>query len=431
MKFLIKLFIVLSILLVSCQEQNRVTSNKIVTIDKEHERIINHILDFFNKNAYQPELEVYHSEISNTGQTISQKVYNVALSRLVYGLSYSSIINTSNLEKAEKAVDFQLANLVAEDSIGKYFISYFDTKSMSPDSSTNLDIWQQAYGLCGLSELYRNYPTEALLSTIHQLHDAFVNRFHDKVNGGFYGNYNIKTGSVSGSKSLQTLVYPITAYMENLWLADSKNKNKYEPYLKENLSIAYENAWNEKLEWVNIKFDDEWNFCEHSSDEKPCFTVSPGHNFQFASLLLRTGYWNFLTDEEQKKYRKLGTEILSKTLEKPIYSSNDLSQGFFSEVNPVTNEVIDDRKTWWQHCEALVALSLAGEKFEDKTIELKKFYFNTFMDLKHGGEFFYLDKNNNPQTEELKGNIGKSAYHTIEMIRFLDNNILRKSDGKR
>ena len=97
-----------------------------------------------------------------------------------------------------------------------------------------------------------------------------------------------------------------------------------------------------------------------------------------------------------------------------------MSQGFYSEVNPVNNEVTDKRKTWWQHCEALVAFSLADNKFKIKAKNLENFYFNTFLDNENGGEFFFVNELNIPQTDELKGSIGKSAYHTIEMIKFLN-----------
>ena len=112
-------------------------------------------------------------------------------------------------------------------------------------------------------------------------------------------------------------------------------------------------------------------------------------------------------------------EVLNTTLDKPIFPNKDLSQGFYSQVNPVTNEVEDRRKTWWQHCEALIALSLADDEFSVKSGNLEKFYFETFPDRKNGGEFFFVDESNVPQMDELKGSIGKSAYHTIEMIRFL------------
>jgi len=397
-----------------------------ISCDKANEKNIdlknvevNNLIKFFNKNAYQADLGTYYSEINNNGELVSSKVFNVALSRLIYGLSYSSnILDTSYLHNAQKAAEFQIEKLIAEDSIGTYFLSFYDLDSNMPDNSSNLDIWQQAYGLCGLSELYRNNPNEKLLSSIHLFHDSFIKRFHDNKNGGFYGNYE-KNEQVTGSKTLQSIIYPITAYMENLWLIDVDNRNKYEPFLKENIRLAFDKGWNEDLGWVNIKFDDNWNPCQHFSADSTCFTVTPGHNFQFASVLLRTKDWDFLTEEEQLKYQKFGMNVLTTTLNKPVFPVKDLSQGFYSEVNPVSNKILDRRKTWWQHCEALIALSLAKDKFKAKSKNLEKFYFDTFPDKENGGEFFFVDENNIPQTNELKGSIGKSVYHSIEMIRYL------------
>jgi len=417
MKKIFTLIFIMACLYFSC------TENQTVTNPIKHKNDIKLLIKFFDDNAYQASLGTFYSEIDNNGQIVSQKIYNVALSRMIYGLAYASNIDTSYLKKAQSASAFQINKLTAQDSLGTYFNSYFDISSNTADSSSSLDIWQQAYGLCGLSELYRNAPNDKVLSQIHQFHDSFISRFHDTVNGGFYGNYDIQKGKISGSKSLQALVYPITAYMENLWLADAANRSKYEPFLKENVRIAYENGWNENLGWVNIKFDDAWNVCSHPSSENPCFKVSPGHNFQLASLFLRTKNWDFLTAEEKAKYKNLGIAILNTTLSKPIYPEKNLSQGFYSEVNPLTNEVSDKRKTWWQHCEALIALSLAGEKYEVESTKLEQFYFNAFPDKNKGGEFFYLDKDNVPDLKELKGNIGKSTYHTIEMIRFLNRKL--------
>lgn len=390
-------------------------------INTNHKTALENLLDFYIQNAYQSELGAFLSDINNEGNVVSGKIYNVALSRLIYGLSFSSSISDSNMSYAEKASQFQLSHLTAKDSLGGYFVSYYDTELNKRDNSIQLDIWQQAYGLCGLSELYRQESSEKLLANIHEYHNGFTNRFHDEKHGGFYGNYNMLHGKVSGSKSLQSLMYPITAYMENLWIADTANRHKYEPYLKENLEIIFNHAWNKELGWVNIKFDDAWTPCTHPSAEKPCFTVSPGHNYQLASLFLRTKNWHFLNTEEKAKYKTLGFEIIETTLSKRINKEKDLSQGFYSEVNPLNNTIIDDRKTWWQHCEALIALSLSDGAYNTELAILEKFYFEAFTDNKHGGEFFYIDANNVPQTDEMKGNIGKSTYHTTEMIRYLNN----------
>ena len=376
---------------------------------------------FFDENAYLPDRKAYYSEVDNEGKVVSKKIYTVALGRIIYGLSYSSKYESTNLQKAKDAAAFQINNLIGkEDAVGDYSISFIEGDKL--DTSKTLDIWQQAYGLCGLTELYRNSPNKKLLTQIHRLHDAFVERYKDKKNGGFFGLYKIDSGQVSGSKTLQSLMYPITAYLGNLWLADKENRHKYEPIINENLAILYKHAWANELGWVNLKYDDYWNVCKHESAEKICFTVTPGHNFQFASLLLRTKDWDFISEADKLKYKKMGLEILSSTLQKPIFSGNNISEGFFSEVNPTTNQILDFRKTWWQHCEAMIALSLCNGKYATELEALENYFFSHFPDFKNKGDFFFLDKDNQPITTELKGAKGKSAYHTIELIRFLMEN---------
>lgn len=424
MKNNIVVILVLLTVFTSCNKKK----NNSEEINFKYSKQVENLIGFFDRYAYDSIQKTYYSEIDNDGNVVSKNIYNVALSRLIYGLSYTSKWNSENLKLAKNAANFQLKNLVKSGALASSFIS--NIENGTPSQSYQIDIWQQAYGLCGLSELYRIEKNEELLLQIHQLHNAFVQRFKDTVNGGFFGNYKFSEGQISGSKSLQSLMYPITAYMENLWLADTKNSSKYESYLKENLAIAYKNAWNSDLGWANIKFDDQWNPCQHLSAKKPCYRVTPGHNFQLASLFLRTKDWKFLTADERKKYQKLGLEILNTTLKKQIYPNTDLSQGFYSEVNPVSNKVTDKRKMWWQHCEAHIALSFTDGKFEKEIKALEAFYFNSFPDKINGGEYFYVTENDEPITTELKGSIGKSIYHTIEMIRFRNKKTSESNENK-
>ncbi|MCG8476404.1 MAG: AGE family epimerase/isomerase [Cytophagales bacterium] len=366
-------------------------------------------------------MKTYYSDLDNEGKLISKKVYNVALSRLVYGLAYSSNFFPENLDRAKKAAAFQLKHLAESNTTLPYFHSFVENGKK--DQPAQVDIWQQAYGLCGLTELYRNAPDDRLLEDIHRFHDAFVKKFKDEKNGGFFSEYSFENGQVSGSKTLQALMYPITAYMHNLWTVDVGNRNKYEPVLKENLLLAKEIAWNGERGWVNVKFDDHWNACPSADEKNPCFTVTPGHNFQLASAFLRAKDMKIFSEKDRKEFEKLGIEIIEKTLQKnSIFFAENLSQGFVSEVNPITNAVLDDRKTWWQHCEAIIALSLCGEKYRKEIDQLKSFFFKSFPDFENGGEYFFIDKNNQAITKELKGSIGKSSYHTVEMIRYLMEN---------
>ncbi|MBD1388773.1 AGE family epimerase/isomerase [Neiella sp. HB171785] len=362
-----------------------------------------------------PQAVAYFSELDNQGKPISDKVYTVALSRLIYGLAYQSADNPANLAKAKAAASFQLQHMLGEDRHGQYFLSWVSESGQ--DNSTRLDIWQQSYGLCGLVELYRQTGDQQLLQTIHRLHEALVSRFQDQQYGGFWGAYELIDGPEKGSKSLQSLMYPVTAYLANLWLADAANRASYQAILQQHIELLAQIGWNQQQQWVNVEFDDQWQPCE-STEEAVCSAVSPGHNFQLAALLLRASDWPFIGASQQLQLRSRGDRIITATLAKPIYGQNGIAGGFARSFEPLSNEVVDSRKAWWQHCEAIIALSLLPAQRANRDL-LLAFFLAHFQDQQFGGEYFFVDADNQPVTKELKGSIGKSAYHSVEMVRFL------------
>ncbi|MBB6460256.1 AGE family epimerase/isomerase [Flammeovirga kamogawensis] len=400
-------FIFIAFCLISCQNNQK---NEVTKGDKYV--VSNNLIHFFINYAWNDSIGTFYSEIDNEGKVVSDKIYTVASSRLIYGLAYVSKSNKDYLRKAIRTFQFQKNHLIGSNEHGNYSLSY-----ANEPTPTSFDVWQQAYGLCGITELYRNSKNDEVISTINSLHKGFINKFRDPINKGFWGEFKEGKG-VSGSKSLQSLLYPMTAYMINLWNADNLHKTNYEHQLAENIDLLYQHGWNEKTSWVNVKFNDDWTV--QKTENGDCnFTVTPGHNFQLAALLLRAASLNFLSDENKAKYQSLGKHIIDVTLQKNIFHVGEIGNGFYSEVNPNTNKIIDTRKTWWQHAEAIIALSLYEEKYEKEQKDLEKFFYKTFTDRIVGGEYFYVTENNKPITTELKGSIGKSTYHTIEMLRFI------------
>ncbi|WP_044213004.1 AGE family epimerase/isomerase [Flammeovirga sp. OC4] len=382
-----------------------------------YEQQAKQLIGFFDDHAWSEELGTYYSEIDNEGKVVSNKVYTVATSRLIYGLSFASKYDPAYLEKAQKVAEFQKQNLIGKSDKGSFSHSYVEKAKAG--NQTSLDVWQQAYGLCGLSELYRQTKNPELLPILHELHHGFIARFRDTEKGGLWGNYDVEKGQVTGSKSLQSLMYPLTAYMINLWEADQEHKELYESQIKENLSLLYQYGWNQNTEWVNVQFNDDWS-PKIKEDGTMDFTVTVGHNFQLSALLLRASKFQFLDHETKERYKKLGQQIIDITLKKDIFHQQKIQRGFYSEFDPNTSKVLDNRKTWWQHAEAIIALSLYEGKYGDEEHLFEQYFFNTFVDRKYGGEYFYATKEDQPITSELKGSIGKSTYHTIEMIRFLN-----------
>ncbi|GAA6139720.1 hypothetical protein NBRC116583_34670 [Arenicella sp. 4NH20-0111] len=375
-------------------------------------------VDFLKKNAYSPEARVFYSDIDNKGRVSTSKVYLVSLSRTIYALSFSSKYVPENLALAKQSAEFLTENLIFEHDGLAYFLPEYDLSSGSSPKVRELDVWQQAYGLTGLVELYRNWPDPELFRIIELMHIAFVNRFSDLKNGGFWGRYSLENGPIFSSKSFQSTVYPVTAYMNNLW-AISPNPKPLQALLSKHVQYAHDYLWDSAKNWINIRFDSDWGVCPNADGK--CFSVAPGHNFQLAWLLLNTRNWTFISKENQHKYDILGRRIISATLEKEIWGESSKG-GFFSEYDPSDSQRISHLKAWWQHSEAIIALSFYDPSSQ-KLKDLLDFFELSFKDRVYGGEYFYLDKDNRPILTEPKSSIGKSAYHTVEMYRFLIENL--------
>lgn len=368
-------------------------------------------IEFF-QNGYDPELGTYYSEVDATGAVMSDKVHTVAVSRMLYGLAFVGKYDADAMNKAQQLAKFQLAYMLGSDADGPYYLPTYSA-SETIAKPTSFDIWQQAYGNCGLAELYRATADHNVYVALEQNIESFMHRFKDDTYGGFYGGYSVSEGQIHGSKTLQSLMYPVTAFIDNLLHCHLNDREEYESIVAEIMEIAYRKVWDESSGWVNTKFTDSWEPMTGTEDQ-----VSPGHNFQFASLLLRSKAWDFIPESKKQAYMDLGNRIIKRTLEKNIWENQNTSFGFYESVSRGGDQILSSNKSWWQHCEALIALSLSDDENKPAFESLRKFYFNTFIDQENGGEWAQVDKTNVPLVEP-KGSLGKSVYHHIECLRFL------------
>jgi len=380
-----------------------------------------HSIDFFDLHARDGISGTYLSEIRDDGSPASHKVHVLALSRMIYALSFTSAQLPENLDKARQAAAWLLSTMIGHDSYGPYFIATVDLdQPLEPEDT--LRIWEQSYGLCGLVELFRVTRDEALLHQIHGLYNALVARFMDPGPlGGFCTDYSLEQGLQLDTKSYASTVYPLTAFLINLWEADPSQHLSYERVLARIMDIVFKHFWNEELGWVNETFSADWN-PRIDAEGRPTFNANTGHDFQTAWLLLRASRWAFLTTTSRDAMRKLGFHILDTTLSKPIWG--EARAGFYREMDPVTNTPTTYCKDGWQHGEALPTLALANRmtnrpRYAEALHNLAAFYLETFFDTEQGGEFFSVDRENQPIRSEWKGSKGKSSYHVAETARFM------------
>lgn len=415
--------IALSIILLGCKSEVKEKKKIEMGASKNtplHFDLVENSIRFFDENAFDQDSGVYFSEVDATGKVISNKVHLVALSRLIYALEYASRFDSKYKKRALDASDFFLQNFIAKDSLGIHFIET-TTNNRKPKSPENIGIWQQSYGLGGLAAICRLKKDETSLKLLHEAFEGYQAHFYDVESKGFVGSYDMDKGIQYEDKTLQSILYPMSAALFYMWEQDVENRANYEPFIKENTSLLLKHGWNPKLGWVNLKFDRKWRLCGKENNAEPCFNVVPGHNFQLGWVLLKASTLPFLSPDVQLQCKKLGTVIIENTIKKPIWDGS-VSNGFISEVNPVTGELLSKQKTWWQHAEAITALSFVKDTNTSEYHELLGFFKNNFVDFENGNEHFFLNEDNSPVYDEPKGSMGKSSYHVTEMVYYLNEN---------
>ena len=378
------------------------------------ESIQKNSINFLIKHGYDDDIKSFVSDLDECGNHLSKKVYVVALSRTLYAISKSLEESELYLDKAQQIVDFIEKHMIYVAPDGrKEFLIEWNRESETHTNPDQIHIWQQSYGFCGLVEFYRQTQNEAVLELIQSLLPAYIEHFQDREHGGFFTEYD--RNKPSDSKSIQSTIYPVSSFMANLWDADKTNRALYEPILAEQVELAYQHAWNDDEGWINTQFAQNWSITNPAER-----TVSPGHNFQLAWTLLRTKDWPFIETEKKEKYSELAHRILLRTLQKPIWADpENRTQGFYELVSARGDEVLTTHKNWWQHCEAIIALNMGGERYREDLVELVGFYSTTFVDWEKGNEFPVVDSDNNPVLPIEKGSQGKSSYHTTEMLSYL------------
>ncbi len=121
-----------------------------------------------------------------------------------------------------------------------------------------------------------------------------------------------------------------------------------------------------------------------------------------------------------RNYIKIGRDVFNQTLNKN-WMINAEFDGFHESVNPVSSEPVSDKRIWWEHAEWINALCHLHEDTSQDIEKVLNYFENTFVDYNNGCEHFAVDRNGKPIID-LKGNLGKSSYHTMEMCAF----VLRK-----
>lgn len=401
-----------------------------------------HSVEFFNRSAWMSNCEVYLTQIDAFGnRTASEHRGIVALSRMLYGLAHSS-----HISKANAVAEFILQKMVRRDQIGEYFVPVVDSfgrplnaKGEVVAPPEELVVSEQAYGLSGLVALYQVTADTKLLERIRSLYISFYKRFHDPEKLGFFDRFSVKTQTTSATKSYNSTVYVATSFLFELAKTDlnfaSHEVPGYQSTVHELGGLIVSHFLDPSTGWLNENFDRDWQVAWRDWQKQPEGTIGVvGHNFQAAWLLLRMS--SVSEGIRATKYRDAAKFILTQMLSKPVIDSSN--GGLFDVfVRETSKHMWHTNKAWWQQAEGILAMTLAermnlfdghkelSAKLTAERDKAMAFYFRHFVDTKFGGEFAEVQADGAPLMDKLKGDFGKSTYHTVELARYM----LRYSNG--
>jgi N-acylglucosamine 2-epimerase len=145
--------------------------------------------------------------------------------------------------------------------------------------------------------------------------------------------------------------------------------------------------------------------------------INPGHSLEAAWFVLVEG----LITENQEAI-DAAKKIIDITL--PLGLVDDSILSFVDVCGKPSVALEWDMKLWWPQCEAIIALRLAGEVFEDENyLKIADAIYNYtekhFRDKEYGEWYGYL-RYDRTVSSTLKGNIYKGCFHVPRLYMILD-----------
>ncbi len=387
-------------------------------------RSVRHSVDFFNQHAWDEASGSYASEIGVDGSRKSETRHLIALSRMVYGLAHGSAVDAAYLDRARRGAKFIIEKMTRRDALGTYFVSAVDAQGNVVTDKPVLVVNEQAYGLNGLVALYRVTKDPELLARIREIYASFHRRFHDAELGGFYDGFELATGTPVRTKSYNSTVYVATSFLLELASADTERRPAYEAVVRELADLVAAKFPDPRTGWIVENFTRGWTPDWRDWQKQGESTIGiVGHNFQAAWFLMRAA--EAADPTSAASYRNVARTLLTSMLDKGAVDWE--RGGFFDAFKRESSEPMwNTNKAWWQQAEAILALTLAEKTgvltTEKAALARRKgleFYFGHFVDYRRGGEFDTVDKDGNPTPDAVKGSLGKSVYHTVELARYM------------
>ncbi len=328
--------------------------------------------------------------------------YPRMISRAVFGFSVAYLLSGEDkyLEYASYGLKY-LTNYGWDRKNGGWY-EYVNSDSSPGESGKNL--FDETYGNLGPSVYYLATHDKTALRYVEDVHRLMQAKAWDNEDGGYYAEVN-NDWSVSGTeKSFNAEIDTCSAYLIYYYLATR------DPSLLEDLERISDTSIKHMIGadtgFVTERWSKKWNSIDRE--------LWVGHNLKTAWVLMRT-YW--LTGDD--KYRDAALKIASAMIKNDWDTVNYGWFFQFRENNPGERKTVKD---WWTQEEGNVLMlnlyRLTGDGGYLDYFKKCSYFWSTYIVDNKYGECYPTVQNNGAVIDGYKGNLYKSAYHTMEHALF-------------
>lgn len=322
-----------------------------------------------------------------------------------YSTAYRLLKQEKYRTMAGKAYSFLVKAFWDNEYSGLYWMADYQGNPVN----TRKQIYNIAFGIYGLSEYYRATGEKESLDRAIQLFRDVEKYSYDKENRGYFeaftrewaeiGDMRLSPKDLNAEKSMNTHLHVLEAYtnLYRVW-KDRELERKLEELIHVTADHIIDNhTWQFKL-----YFDRTWRSLNHH--------ISYGHDIEGSWLLYEAA--EVLGNRELvEKCRGIAVRMAQKVYEDGIDREYG---GLLYEAEG--QALIDPRKHWWPHAEAMVgfmnAYQLTGEEhFYRTSWEMWKFTDRYIIDHEHGEWFSLLTRDLKVIGEAPKVEPWKCPYH--------------------
>ncbi len=345
----------------------------------------------------------FFTDINENGSVWgSGNKYPRMISRLVFGFCAAYMLSGDGkyLDFAAHGMDY-LKNFGWDKNYGGWYTS---TDENNEPDTTEKNLFDETY--CNLGPVLYYFVTgnKDALSYVQKTHELMQTKAWDKEYSGYFARVGERWEDITSNKSFNAEIDTCTAYLIYYYMA-TKNPDLLRD-LKNIADVAVRHMVDPNTGFVGETFSKDWVSRETR--------LWAGHNLKTGWVMMRMYY---LTGD--KKYLEAAKKIAAAQVK---YTWDAEYGGWFFQFSSKDPASVNDVKDWWTQEEGNNLMLNLFHYSKDKSYLNKfqksaSFWDNNFIDKKYGECFSTLSRDGSP-TNRTKGNLFKSAYHTMEHALF-------------